>query len=109
MKNIVVTLAKSEGYGDKIKLFTVREYNKLRKNLNYCRIKIYNIEYIELEKIKFNSNDILKIYEKLATSYKFKVCTFTNFLLENKYLTQINNRIQIELNKTQIKILDKNY
>lgn len=39
MKNIVVTLVKSKGYGDKIKLYTVREYNKLRKNLNYCRIE----------------------------------------------------------------------
>lgn len=109
MKNIVVTLAKSEGYGDKIKLLTVKEFNKLKSNLNYCRIKIYNIEYIELEKIKFNEKDILKIYENLAKNYNFKVCTFTNFLLENKYLTQINNRIQIELNKTQIKILGKNY
>lgn len=109
MKNIVVTLVKSKGYGDKIKLYTVREYNKLRKNLNYCRIEIYNIEYIELEKIKFDVNNIVKIYEKLAKNYNSKVCTFTNFLLENKYLTQINNRIQIELNKTQIKILGKNY
>jgi hypothetical protein len=107
MKNIVVTLAKSEGYGDKIKLLTVREFNKLKSNLNYCRIKIYNIEYIELEKIKFNSNDILEIYEKLATSYKFKACTFTSFLLENKYVTSINNRILIELNKLHRKILCK--
>lgn len=107
MKNIIVALAKSEGYGDKIKLLTVGEFNKLKSNLNYCRIKIYNIEYIELEKIKFNSNDILKIYEKLATSYKFKACTFTSFLLENKYITLINNRILIELNKLHRKILVK--
>ena len=42
--------------------------------------------------------------EKLAINYNFKACTFTSFLLENKYLTQINNRISIELNKLQRKI-----
>lgn len=50
MKNIIVALTKSEGYGDKIKLLTVKEFNKLKNNLNYCRIEKYNIEYIELEK-----------------------------------------------------------
>lgn len=106
MKNIIVTLAKSEGYGDKVKLLSVREFNKLKNNLNYCRIEKYNIEYIELEKIKFDTKEIINIYEKLATNYNFKVCTFTSFLLKNKYLTQINNRILIELNKLQRKIIN---
>lgn len=106
MKNIIVTLAKSEGYGDKVKLLSVREFNKLKNNLNYCCIEKYNIEYIKLEKIKFDTKEIINIYEKLATNYNFKACTFTNFLLENKYLTQINNRILIELNKLQRKIIN---
>ena len=106
MKNIVITLAKSDGYGNKIKLLTVREFDKLKNNLNYCRIEKYNIEYEMLEKIEFNSNNILEIYKKLATNYNFKVCTFTSFLLENKYLTQVNNRILMELNKLQRKIIN---
>ena len=101
MKNIIVVLVKSDGYGDKVKLLSVREFNKLKNNLNYCLIEKYNIQYIKLEKIEFNTNDILKIYEKLATNYNFKVCTFTSFLLNNKYLTQINNRVLIDLNKLQ--------
>ena len=106
MKNIIVA-AKSEGYGDKIKLLSLREFNKLKNNLNYCRIEKYNIEYIELEKIKFDTKEIINIYENLATKYNFKACTFTSFLLENKYLTQVNNRILIELNKLHRKILSK--
>ena len=101
MKNIVIALAKSEGYGNKIKLLT-GEYNKL----NYCRIEKYNIEYEVLEKIEFNSNNILEIYKRLATNYNFKVCTFTSFLLNNKYLTSISNRVLIELNKLQRKIIN---
>lgn len=107
MKKILIVEAKSKGYGDKIKLFTEKEYNKKVNNLNYCRIKIYNFEYEILEKIEFNSKNILKIYEKLATSYKFKACTFTSFLINNKYVTSINNRILIELNKLHRKILVK--
>ena len=105
MKNIVIALAKSEGYGNKIKLLTVREFNKLKNSLNYCRIEKYNIEYECLEKIEFNSN-ILEIYKRLATNYNFKVCTFTSFLLNNKYLTSISNRVLIELNKLQRKIIN---
>lgn len=104
MKNIIVTLTKSEGYDNKVKLLTAHEYNKLKNNLNYCHIEKYNFEYEILEKIEFNTNDILKTYEKLATNYNFKVCTFTSFLIENKYLTQLNNKILIELNKLQRKM-----
>lgn len=107
MKKILIVEAKSKGYGNKIKLFTEKEYNEKINNLNYCRIEVYNFEYTIIEKINFNYNDIVKIYEKLATSYKFKACTFTSFLLENKYVTSINNRILIELNKLHRKILCK--
>ena len=101
MKNIIVVLVKSDGYGDKVKLLSVREFNKLKNNLNYCLIEKYNIQYIKLEKIEFNTNDILKIYEKIVKDYKIKAVTFTSFLLNNnKYLT-LNNRILIELNKLQ--------
>ena len=101
MKNINIVLKYNNFEKEKIILMNDKGSKDNLSNINKCKIEKYNFNYKLIEVIKFDNNNITSIYEKLVKDYKIKAVTFTSFLLSNKYLTQINNRILIELNKLQ--------
>ena len=103
MKNINIVLKYNDFNNKKVLLMNDKELKNNLSNINKCRIEKYNFNYKLIEVIKFDNNNITSIYEKLMKNYKIKAVTFTSFLINFKYVTQINNKILIELNKLQIK------
>ena len=103
MKKINVVLKYNDFNYKEYFLMNDKELKNTLSSINKCRIEKFNINYKVIEVIKFDNNNIINIYEKLIRDYKIKVVTFTSFLINFKYVTQINNKNLISLNKLQIK------